>query len=108
MLEFDGTSLPEVLSKTVEGLILDEDYSFFVTGLNPYEGEASISSTYRAAGRPSAVQAISEIDGSRTGQRIGLQWSAPADNGGSQILAYTLLRVQDNVLDVVVYHGDDT
>lgn len=42
-MEFDGTDMPEVLSYTVTGLNLDEDYSFYITGLNPLEGEASDS-----------------------------------------------------------------
>jgi hypothetical protein len=41
VLEFDGTDQPEVLIYSVTGLILDKDYSFYVTGLNPLEGEVS-------------------------------------------------------------------
>lgn len=88
-------------------MALDQDYSFFVTGLNPYEGTASEHSTYRLAGRPSAVSALIEMSEYRTGNRLGLSWEAPAD-GGSQILSYTLVRVQENMNDEVVYHGSST
>jgi hypothetical protein len=107
-LEHDGTDHPEILTKTVENLVLDEDYNFFVTGLNPYEGEESDQSVYRAAGRPQAVTLISEIDGSRTGQRIGLEWTVPSSNGGSPIQYYTLALSRENQDDEVVYHGLQT
>ena len=67
VLEFDGTDAPEILETTVSGLILDQDYSFYVTGLNPYESDPSQSVSYRIGGRPTAVGAITEIAGTRTG-----------------------------------------
>jgi len=93
VLEFDGTDQPELLSYEVTGLRLDEDYSFYVTGLNPLEGEASDQVTYRTAGRPSAVGAITEIADTRTGQRLGLEWADSSTDGGSPILVYTLALV---------------
>lgn len=97
-LEFDGTDLPEILEYTVTGLVLDSDYTFYVTGLNPYESEASESVIYRLGGRPTAVGAITEIAGSRTddGKRLGLQWEDSSSDGGSPILVYTLALVQEN------------
>jgi hypothetical protein len=38
---FDGTDLPEILSTRVENLVKDEDYSFYIIGLNPLESEPS-------------------------------------------------------------------
>jgi hypothetical protein len=64
---------------------LDQEYSFYVTGLNPLEGEP------RAAGRPDAVGQISEKPDSRTGKRLGLEWVDSASDGGSPILVYTLV-----------------
>ena len=49
---YDGNDYPEVVTYTATGLNLDKDYSFYVTGLNPFEGVQSDSTTYRLAGRP--------------------------------------------------------
>lgn len=95
-LEFDGTDLPEILTTVVTDLALDKDYTFYITGLNPMEGEPSNSVSYRAAGRPTAVGAITEIAESRTGSRLGLQWEDSSSDGGSSILVYTLAQVQEN------------
>ena len=76
----------------MEGLALDQDYQFYVTGLNPYEGPASDLSAYRLAAKPSAVSELTEMPEYRTSARLGLEWNAPSD-GGSQILSYTLYRV---------------
>lgn len=76
-----------------------------MSGLNPFEGEFSESSTYRLGGRPGAPGQITEVAASRTGSRIGLEWAAPADEGGSAVLAYTLVIVRENMDDVVLYHG---
>ena len=35
---YDGTDFPEIVTATIQGLTLDADYSFFITGLNPFEG----------------------------------------------------------------------
>lgn len=59
----------------------------------------------RAAGLPDAPGAIIEIANSRTGSSIGLQWSAPASDGGSPIFAYTLVQVIENQPDKVFYYG---
>ena len=91
----------------VTGLVLDSDYTFYVTGLNPYESEPSESVIYRLGGRPTAVGAITEIAGSRTddGKRLGLQWEDSSSDGGSPILVYTLALVQENQPDEIVYYG---
>ena len=44
-------------------------------------------------GRPDAPGQITETDDSRTGSRIGLEWNSPVDDGGSTILAYSLVLV---------------
>lgn len=93
---YDGTDQPAVLQTTITGLVLDEDYTFYVTGLNPSEGSASDTITLRAAGLPYAPGAITEVASSRTGSSIGLQWSAPTSDEGSAITAYTLVIVRDN------------
>ena len=92
-LEFDGTDLPEILTSVVTDLVLDKDYTFYITGLNPLESEPSDSITYRTGGRPTAVGAITEIADSRTGSRLGLQWEDSDSDGGSPILVYTLAQV---------------
>jgi hypothetical protein len=76
-----------------------------VTGLNPLEGEPSELASYWAAGRPKAVGTISEIIGSRTGERLGLSWVDSDSDGGSPILKYTLVEVVENTPDEVVYYG---
>ena len=107
-LLYDGTDFPEVVQVTVLALSIDTDYSFYVTGLNPFEGEASEATTYRLGGRPDAPSSITEVSDSRTGNRIGLEWSAPTDDGGSAVLAYTLVIVRENMEDVVLYYGSET
>lgn len=102
---FDGTDKPAVLETTVTGLVLDQDYTFYVTALNPLEGAASDPAQFRLAGFPSAPDAISEVPMSRTGTSIALSWAAPSDDGGSAILVYTLVLVQQNMDDEVVYYG---
>jgi hypothetical protein len=67
ILVHDGTNQSEILIKEVQGLTLDEDYAFYVTGLNPYESEQSEQVIYRAAGRPDPVLEITSIPDSRTG-----------------------------------------
>jgi len=104
-LAYDGADAPEVTEFTVTGLTLDVDYSFFVTALNPDEGPASDVLTVRAAGFPDPPAAITEVAGSRTGSSIGLEWPAPADDGGSAVLSYTLAIIEDNQEDLLVYHG---
>lgn len=51
-LVYDGTDSPEIVQTQISGLTLDADYSFYVTGLNPFEGPESDSATFRLAGRP--------------------------------------------------------
>ena len=76
-----------------------------MSALNPDEGLYSDSITATAAGVPLAPGAITEVPLSRTGTSIGLQWVAPTNNGGSAILAYTLVMVHLNQPDVVQYYG---
>jgi hypothetical protein len=61
-----------VLQTVVTNLVLNQDYTFYLTGLNPIEGEPSIPVVFRAAGKPSKVGAIIEIPNSRIGTRLGL------------------------------------
>ena len=105
-LAFDGADSPEITAFTLAGLTLDVDYSFFVTALNPDEGPPGDLLTVRAGGFPDVtLLTISETAGSRTGSSIGLEWPAPADDGGSPVLAYTLAIQKDNREDSVVYYG---
>lgn len=67
--------------------------------LNPLKGTPSNIVTYRAAGLPTAPGAITEIPLTRNSERIGLQWLDSSSNGGSAILVYTLVLVQDNLPD---------
>lgn len=92
---------------TVTGLVVDTDYSFFVTALNADEGPQSDSLTLRAAAFPEAPSDLAETADSRTGTAIGLEWTAPTD-GGSAILSYTLAIVRENEEDQVVYYGSAT
>ena len=95
-LAYDGTSLPSITQATITGLILDEDYQFWVTGLNPSEGLESEAITVRAAGKPLAPGDITEVASSRTGTSIGLEWTAPTSDEGSAIISYTLVKVVEN------------
>jgi len=110
VLEFDGSGYPELLQAQIEGLVLDRDYSFFVIGLNPYESEPSERVSYRVAGLPTAVGAITEIENSRSsdGKRLGLQWEDCESDGGSEIKMYTLALVQENQPDEILYYGAET
>lgn len=89
-------------------LTLDTDYDFELTGLNPLEGPPSESVTYRTGGFSLAPGAITETPQSLTGSSIGLTWQAPTDNGGSAIVAYTLVQVVPNTPEVVLYFGLST
>lgn len=104
-LAWDGTDQPEVTEFTVSSLTLDSDYSFIVTALNPGEGLQSDALTVRAAGFPEAPASISEVAGTRTGHSIGLSWPAPAETGGSAVLAYTLAIYRENENYEIVYYG---
>ena len=48
---------------------------------------------YRLGGRPDQPGQIVETADSRTGSRIGLEWAVPVNDGGSTVLAYTLVLV---------------
>ena len=105
---FDGTGSATTLTYIVTGLVLDRDYKFWVTALNTLESDPSEAITVRAAALPSAPGAITEV--SRTSQSLELSWVASADNGGSAILAYTLIEEVYNeatgeITDQVVYFG---
>lgn len=104
-LVYDGTDKPEVLTTIVQNMILDQDYDLYLTALNIYEGPRSGPLRVRAAGLPFAPGPILEIADSRTGSSIGLEWSAPSSNGGSPILAYTLVQVIENQEDKLFYYG---
>lgn len=90
-LVYDGTNQPDILSATISGLVLDSDYGFFVTALNPSESEESEVLDVRAAGKPGAPGIISMVAGSMTGTSMKLQWTVPLLDGGSSITAYTLV-----------------
>lgn len=107
-LAWNGADRPEVTEFTVSGLTLDRDYSFIVTALNPDEGLQSDALTVRAAGFPDAPASITEVAGTRTGQSIGLTWPAPAETGGSAVLAYTLAIFRENENYEIVYYGSVT
>ena len=104
-LAYDGTNKPETLATVLTGLVLDQDYEVYLSALNPYESEKSDPLKFRAAARPDAPGTITEIAVSRTGSSIGLQWTAPPSDGGSPILAYTLVQVIENMPDRVFYYG---
>ncbi len=110
---YDGSGKPGDLTTELSGLALDQDYEIYLTALNPYESDYSAPLALRAAARPDAPGAITEIAASRTGSSIGLQWTAPTTvgggawpiSGGTPILAYTLVLVIENQPDIVVYYG---
>jgi len=89
---FDGSGNPAVLSATVTGLVLDRDYEFWVTALNPLESNPSPSTTLRAAGLPDAPGAISVT--ARTSNSLELSWASVTQDGGSAVLAYTLVECE--------------
>jgi len=72
VLQFNGTNQPQVLQTVVTNLVLNQDYTFYLTGLNPLEGQPSLPVVFRAAGKPTKVGPIIETPNSRIGQRIGL------------------------------------
>jgi hypothetical protein len=98
-LAYNGENFPEVYEFAVAGLTTDTDYSFYVTALNPDEGDPSDALMMRVASLPDAPLTISLIAGSRTGTSIGLEWPAPVDNGGSPVISYTLAIFKDNEED---------
>jgi len=104
-LVYDGTDKPEILSTVVENLVLNQDYDMYLTALNIYEGPKSLPVRVRAAGLPQAPGPILLISDSRTGTSIGLEWTPPASDGGSPILAYNLVMVTENQADKVIYYG---
>jgi len=92
-LAYDGTDNVAQLQVKLNNLKKDTDYEFELTGLNPLEGSPSESVTYRVAGFPDAPGEITEVPDSLTGESIGLTWQAPLEDGGSAIVAYTLVQV---------------
>ena len=54
-------------------------------------GTNGTSITLRAAAVPSALSTLSIVDGTRSRAGFSLEWSAPADTGGSAITAYELV-----------------
>ena len=87
---YDGTGSPTTLTYTVLGLVLDRDYEFWVTSMNSLESKPSDRLTLRAAGLPDTPGAITEV--SRTSVSIELSWPTVTQDGGSPILAYTLVE----------------
>lgn len=71
-LAYDGTNIPQITSVVIPNLVLDEDYEFYVTGLNPDEGPASPIFTVRAAALPLVPGTIIETPSTRTGTSIGV------------------------------------
>ena len=78
-------------SYTVLNLVLNDDYSFWVTALNPLESIPSDILTLKAAQLPDAPTSISIVAGTRTGSSFELEWPAVINDGGSPILSYTLV-----------------
>jgi hypothetical protein len=105
ILIFDGTGHPEIVEYTATDLIVDVDTEFYLIGLNPLESEPSSTVVYRSGARPSGPTDIRITEGSRTGKRLGLEWTVPSDDGGSPILFYTLVWVQENQADEIMYFG---
>lgn len=106
-----GSGDPTLLSCEVTGLTLDADYEFWVTALNTLESDPSDNITLTAAGLPETPGAITQV--SRTPQSITLSWTAPSNNGGSAVLAYTVMEevyyeAIGKVIDEVRYFGAQT
>jgi len=110
-LAYDGTGAATTLSTTISNLVLDRDYEFWITALNPLESDTSEIVTLRAAALPDAPGALTKVDSSAT--TIELSWVAVTNTGGSPILAYTLVEEVYNestgeILDQVRYFGATT
>jgi hypothetical protein len=81
-------------SHTITGLANGQQYSYEVTATNAAgEGPASNGVSATPGDVPSAPQSLSADAGE--GQ-IEFSWSAPADNGGSQVTDYRIYRVDGN------------
>jgi large repetitive protein len=106
-----GSGDPTLLSCEVTGLTLDADYEFWVTALNTLESEPSDTTTLTAAGLPGIPGSIIQVF--RTPKSISLSWTAPSDDGGSAVLAYTIVEevyyeALGKVTDQVRYFGIET
>ena len=87
---YDGSSSAAVTSATITGLVLNQNYEFWVTALNPLESDTSNSTILTAAALPTAPGAISVV--TRTSDTLQLSWVATSNDGGSPVLAYTLVE----------------
>ena len=105
---YDGSNSATVTKTTVTGLQLDEDFEFWVTALNPLESDPSEIVTLRAAALPNAPGTITVV--TRSSDSLELSWTAVTNNGGSAIVAYTLVEeIYSNarglIVDQVRYYG---
>ncbi len=108
---YDGSGSATTLTYTVANLVLDRDYEFWVTALNPIESDTSEIITLRAAGFPDAPTSITKVDSSAT--TLEITWPIVTNDGGSAILAYTLVEEvyyesSGKIIDQVKYFGTDT
>ena len=108
---YDGSNSATVTTASITGLELDEDYEFWITALNPLESDPSDRITLRAAALPDAPGAITVV--TRSSDSLELSWTAVTNNGGSSIVAYTLVEeIYSNatglITDQVRYYGTST
>lgn len=99
---YNGASDATITDYLVPGLVLNDQYSFWVTSLNPLESAPSSSITLTAAGLPSIPGAITQVVGTTSQNSLSLQWPAVTLDGGSPIISYTLVQVfldSDGVLE---------
>jgi hypothetical protein len=88
-IAYDGSTTATVLSTIISGLVLDADYQFYVTALNPIESEPSDVLTIRAGGLP---EAPSTITASTSHDSLELTWSTVTNDGGSPIIDYAVFE----------------
>ena len=50
---------------------------------------------HRAAGVPSALAAITLVDGTRSRAGFSIEWNSPSDSGGSPITAYEVVDYEN-------------
>ena len=89
-VSYDGSSSAAVTSATITYLVLNQNYEIWVTALNPLESDTINSTILTAAALPTAPSAISVV--TRTSDTLQLSRVATSNDGGSPVLAYTLVE----------------
>ena len=69
-IAYNGATDATLTDYVVSNLVLNDDYTFWVTALNPLESIPSSTVTLWAAQSPAAPGAITQISGTQTGNSL--------------------------------------